>query len=224
MDENDVKYILEKRKVANALQGVDPNSNFAQNYGTYSPPGANYIPFQGSQGDDLGFVAPKKVPNTAFYRNAPNINPTVTKGHEAAHLQANIYDPVARRESLKGNYSPMAIGHYRAHKDLLNGVKEFYGNSRQGQVSAHNMGRSEEELLAELQGIEASLPRGSNVFDAAQLRNETNQQFIRKLEQSMLPTMPKMFPPDSFEPVPHAQKPDTNWIQQLQQLMRNFTK
>ena len=50
MDENDVKYILEKRKVANALQGVDPNSNFAQNYGTYSPPGANYIPFQGSQG------------------------------------------------------------------------------------------------------------------------------------------------------------------------------
>ncbi len=179
------KYLdMYERKDFEKVRENAPGTNYAENYNLFVGPLTKLR--QAYSGDANGWVDSEVDPYTAYIaRMRPS-----TIAHEAAHTQqnaANFYDIVQPRNRGSDAYRQELSG----IKSVLSQLREKYPN-----LVGENLGDSSREIMANLQGIEATLPAGTNVFDTLDLPKA----YRRLLEHRIFPMSDKLFESDYQKP------------------------
>lgn len=165
-------------KLAEIRDIIEKGSNLDNSYGLYVDP-RTQVRTAWSDSDN-GWVDPK---NPTIV-NLARLRPT-TLGHEAAHVQQNLAS-LFDIEQPQNRHSEAGYG--QQGREGLNQVINQLRTKFPKFVGA-NVGDSSREILANLQGIEAGMPAGTNILDKLDLPPA----YRRLLEHRMFPTQNKFF-------------------------------
>lgn len=187
---------------------IPKDSNLEQSPSLYISPGTEVRAFPGNY-NLLGTVFAKK-PNTIFMQQQSRKPGEYdnTLPHEAAHVQqykaGTTKNGGGVRNTTRDSYASRQIEEALDKKD------------------SESFGRGPVESMAELQGQEAMLPKGGNIFD--EYKDVFNTPYKRRLyEQRIFPTHDKMFPREEGSQSKNWGDNINETIKLLQRFIRNKT-